>query len=92
MLVDNEKGILRDDNGFINIKFQVGNPLKVGVNGTTTQDVTNLLMQRLNSFQNSEMKDEFTSYVISELHKVVNILDTRMQSRIERGVFGEKIP
>ena len=91
MFVDNEKGILRDDNGYINIKFQVGNPLKVGINGTTTQEVTNLVMQRLNTFQNSEMKDEFTSFVISELRKVVDILDTRIQSRMERGVFGEKI-
>lgn len=91
-MIDNDDGVLRDVYGYVNIKFQVGNPNKVGINGTTMQEVANLLIERLDSFQKSSMWDEYTVYAIRELEKVIDILDNRMKNRIDRGVYGEKLP
>jgi hypothetical protein len=92
MQVDNEMGVVRDDYGFINIKFQLGNAMKVGQNGTTIQELMELLLSRLNKFQATEMHDEYTNHVIFELKKVLDILDRRITERMERGVYGERIP
>ena len=92
MQIDNERGVIRDDDGYINIKFQVGNAMNVGQNGTTIQDVMELLLARLNKFQSTEMHDEYTNYVIFELKKVLDILDRRIADRMQRGVYGERIP
>ena len=92
MQVDNTKGILRDDEGFVNIKFQIGNPMTVSRNGTTIQELMELLLERLNNFQATEMHDEYTNHVIFELKKVLDMLDHRIADRMQRGVYGERIP
>lgn len=91
-MADNDDGVVRDVYGYANIKFQTGNPKKVGVNGTSMQEVANLLIERLDIFQKSSMLDEYTIFAIRELEKVIDILDNRMKNRIEMGVYGEQLP
>lgn len=91
-MADNDDGVVRDVYGYANIKFHTGNPKKVGVNGTSMQEVANLLIERLDSLQKSSMWDEYTVFAIRELEKVIDILDNRIKNRIERGVYGEKLP
>ena len=90
-MVNNELGIVRDDDGFINIKFQVGDPNTVGINGSSVEDVSLLLVERLVLFQRSKLADDYTVHAITELEKVISILSDRMLNRMDRGVYGKQL-
>ena len=87
-MIDNERGLLRDSAGFVNIKFQVGNPDIVGINGSSVEEVSSLLVDRLELFQESGMHDGYTNHAIVELEKVISILNDRMLDRMDRGIYG----
>ena len=89
--IDSEAGVIRDTNGYISIKFQRGDPLTEGINGTNISEVINLLMFNLGQLSETDMVDTHNAYAIYELERVLKILNDRMHKRLDLGVFGNEV-
>jgi hypothetical protein len=77
-----------DETGYINIKFQCGPIQEVGVNGTSIENVVELLVQRLEGFQNGPFSCRENALAITHLQDAQNWLERRTRNRVSAGVEG----
>lgn len=77
---------------FINITFQKGPVAEVGVNGCQTEDVIEVLIDRLKSMNVPPYNTRETSLAITALEEADNWLQRRTRDRIRRGVEGTSAP
>ena len=70
------------------VKFQKGPIKEVGVNGVHNEDLLLMVIDRLESFQNSEFACKENEEALSYLYGAVAALRSRTNDRKERGVLG----
>lgn len=70
------------------VDFQKGPIKEVGVNGCHNEDLLLMVIDRLESFQNSEFACEENREAIDHLYSAVAALRKRTNNRKERGVLG----
>jgi hypothetical protein len=73
---------------FINIAFQNGLPSEVGINGTTLEEVIDVLIGRLGGWQAGEFCCRENALAITALEDAQNWLYRRTRNRIKAGVEG----
>ena len=73
---------------FIQIKFQEGPVGDVGINGAQIEDVINVLVSRLESFQAKAFKCRENALAITKLEEARLWLYERTRRRQEQGVEG----
>lgn len=70
------------------IQFQKGPIKEAGVNGVMNEDVIAMVIDRLQSFQESEYKCRENAVAITKLEEALMWLRKRTQDREDRGVEG----
>lgn len=87
--MDGSPSTIRDAAGYINIKFQCGPIQEVGVNGTSIENVIDLLVQRLEGFNAGPFRCRENSLAITHLQEAQNWLERRTLDRLKRNVEGK---
>lgn len=77
-----------DDKILSRIDFQEGAIKEYGVNGVNNEDLINMVIERLESFQNSEFKCRENALAITKLEEALLWLRKRTIGRENRGVEG----
>lgn len=77
---------------FINIKFQEGPIPEVGVNGAHIEDVIDLLIENLRTFNDGPLRCRENSLAITALEEANLWLLKRTMNRIEQSVEGSYEP
>lgn len=90
--LDGSPALVRDEAGFIGIKFQCGPVQEHGVNGTTIEAVVDLLIERLQGFNNGPFRCRENSLAITALEDAQNWLYRRTRNRIRAGAEGTNQP
>ena len=90
--MDGTPARVSDPSGYINVKFQCGPIKEVGVNGTTIEDVIDILVNRLEGFQNGPFRCRHNALAITALEDAQNWLYRRTRKRVEAGVEGTNQP
>lgn len=82
--------IIRKEDGMIlnTIKFQKGAIKEHGVNGLMNEDLIAMVIDRLQSFQDSDFKCRENAVAITKLEEALMWLRKRTQDREDRGVEG----
>lgn len=81
-----------EDNGILcEIHFQEGAIKEFGVNGVCNEDLINMVIERLECFQNSEFKCRENALAITKLEEALLWLRKRTMAREQRGVEGTHI-
>lgn len=70
------------------VNFQNGPVKEFGVNGAFNEDLLLMVVDRLESFQNSEFKCDENDEAIHHIMKAIESLRARTNKRKERGVEG----
>lgn len=70
------------------VKFQKGAIQEVGINGVMNEDLIAMVIDRLQSFQESEYKCRENAVAITKLEESLMWLRKRTQDREDRGVEG----
>lgn len=86
--MDGSPSTITDANGFIKIQFQCGPIKEVGVNGTSIENVIDLLVRRLEGFQAGPFKSRYNALAITKLEEACHWLEARTADRVKRGVEG----
>ena len=86
--MDGSPGTVRDSAGYINIRFQLGPVQEKGVNGTSIENVIDLLVRRLEGFQNGPFKCRENALAITKLEEANQWLEHRTRKRVSQGVEG----
>lgn len=86
--MDGSSATVRDAAGYINIRFQLGPVKEKGVNGTSIENVIDLLVRRLEGFQNGSFKCRENALAITKLEEAVQWLEHRTRKRVAQGVEG----
>ena len=73
----------------IDIKFQLGPIKEVGVNGCQIEDVIDILVARLEGFQNGPYKCRENALSITKLQEAKHWLNHRTADRVKRDVEGK---
>lgn len=73
------------------IQFQKGPIKEVGVNGLMNEDLIVMVIDRLQSFQESEYKCRENAVAITKLEEALMWLRKRTQDREDRGVEGTHV-
>jgi len=89
--MDGSASTVRDAAGFINIKFQCGPIKEHGVNGTSIENVLDLLVKRLEGFQNGPFKCRENALAITKLEEAIQWLEHRTRKRVQQGVEGTNV-
>lgn len=76
---------------YINLTFQDGSISEHGVNGTTNEEVIQLLIDRIESL-NKIMPSEYNNAAVSNLQTALYMLGQRTKNRERRGVEGTMTP
>lgn len=76
-------------NQHINIKFQEGTIPENGVNGCQIEDVIDVLVERLNGFQQGQFPCGENAYAIQMLSMAKQALVQRTKRRTEAGMEGK---
>lgn len=86
----NEYAVISNNTGEIvaEVKFQEGPIKEVGVNGVSNEDLILMVIDRLESFQDSEYKCEENEAAIANLYGAILNLQSRTKKREQRGVEG----
>lgn len=74
------------------IRFQLGPIAEVGVNGTTIEDVIDVLIARLEGFNRGPLRCRENSLAITSLEEARNWLLQRTRTRVSQGVEGVNQP
>lgn len=77
---------------FGTIKFQCGPVGEVGINGACIEDVIDVLVLRLNGFQNGQFKCRENALAITKLEEAAMWLSERTRKRVEQHVEGTNAP
>lgn len=82
--------VVKADSGepLAEIHFQEGPILECGVNGVCNEDLINMVICRLEHFQNSEFRCRENALAITALEEALLWLRKRTMSRENRGVEG----
>lgn len=86
--LDGSPSIVNDEAGFIHVKFQCGPIKEHGVNGTSIENVLDLLAIRLKGFQKGPFACETNARAISHIEAAMASLEERTAKRTEQGVEG----
>lgn len=70
------------------IDFQEGPIKECGVNGVCNEDLLNMVLERLEGFQNSEFKCRENALAITKIEEALLWLRKRTMAREQRGVEG----
>ena len=73
---------------FADIRFQKGPIKECGVNGCHNEDLLVIVLDRLNSFQNTEYKCRENALAITKIEEALHWLKHRTDGRKTRGVEG----
>lgn len=74
------------------IKFQAGPIQEYGVNGTTIEEMIEVLVKRLEGFNAGPFRCRENSLAITDLQSAQNWLDRRTKARQAQGVEGTNQP
>ena len=77
-----------NDEILCDIHFQEGAIKECGVNGVCNEDLINMVIERLECFQNSEFKCRENALAITKLEEALLWLRKRTMAREQRGVEG----
>lgn len=85
--------VVTDKDGLILtvVDFQEGPINEVGVNGCCNEDLLNMVLERLEGFQNSEFKCRENALAITKIEEALLWLRKRTMAREQRGVEGTHI-
>jgi len=86
--MDGSPAAVRDAAGYINIRFQCGPVKEVGVNGTSIENVLELLIERLRGFQKGPFSCRENAVAITKMEEAAMWLEKRTQARVKAGVEG----
>lgn len=86
--MDGSPACVRDAAGYINIKFQCGPVQEHSVNGTSIENVLELLIRRLEGYQNGPFACSENAAALNHLRDAVNALEVRTKKRVAAGVEG----
>lgn len=86
--LDGSPAIVNDEAGYIHIKFQCGPIKEHGVNGTSIENVIELLVQRLQGFQKGPFRCRTNAVAITKLEEAIMWLEERTKQRLKQGVEG----
>ena len=86
--MDGSPSSIRDVGGYINIKFQCGPIPKVGVNGTSIENVLQLLIERLEGFQSGNFRCRENALAITKIEEAIMWLEYRTKRRVQQGIEG----
>ena len=89
--LDGSPALVRDEAGFISLRFQCGPIKEHGVNGTTIEDVIDVLIARLQGFNAGPFRCRQNSLAITALEEAQNWLYRRTLARIRAGTEGTNI-
>lgn len=78
-----------DEQSFINIKFQEGTVKDNGINGVQIEDVIDVLVERLQGFQQGNFACRENALAITHLQEAQNWLYRRTMLRSKQGVEGK---
>lgn len=79
----------------LELHFQDGPIAEYGVNGTTNEEVIQVLVDRLNSLQNMQERKyacRENALAITHLEEALHWLQARTAKRVQRGVEGTSTP
>lgn len=76
----------------VDLHFQDGPIKEHGINGTTNEEVIELLIERINSLNQPPFNCRENSLAITKLEEALLWLKRRTEKRIERGVEGTAVP
>lgn len=76
---------------YIRITFQDGPVLENGVNGCQTEDVIELLIERLEGFEAGPYNSFYNRQAIQHLRTALDRLNARTRDRVRRGVEGRNV-
>jgi hypothetical protein len=77
---------------YINIQFQEGPIHENGINGAQMEDVIDVLVERLNTFQDGEFRCRENALAVTKLEEARLWLNERTRKRVAQGVEGKDIP
>jgi hypothetical protein len=77
---------------YINVKFQQGLPPEVGVNGARLEDVVEVLLSKLELYQQGSVPCRENEEAIQSLRNVKDAMARRRQRRMLQGVFNTMTP
>lgn len=78
-------------NKYINIKFQEGPIRENGINGCQIEDVIDVLVERLQGFQDGEFRCRENALAITKLEEARLWLNERTRKRLKQGVEGKNV-
>lgn len=83
---------IEDLMGYVKIKFQSGPVGNEGVNGTQIENVLQILVERLISFQEGEFNCRENALAITKIEEAIHWLQARTEKRVLQGVEGKNLP
>jgi hypothetical protein len=90
--MDGSPALVKDAASFISIRFQCGPVEENGINGTSIENVIDLLIRRLEGFQAGPFKCRENALVITKLEEAAHWLEHRTLKRKAQGVEGRNVP
>ena len=76
---------------FANVSFQNGPIKEAGVNGCHHEDLINIVIDRLNSFQKGKFRCRENALAITKLEEALMWLNKRTQTRQDKGIEGTNV-
>jgi len=86
--MDGSEPSVADAAGYIHIKFQCGPIKEHGVNGTSIENVLDLLKIRLEGFQKGPFRCRTNALAITKIEEAIMWLEERTEQRVAQGVEG----
>ena len=86
--MDGSPSKISDEAGYVNIKFQCGPIKEHGVNGTSLENVLDLLKLRLEGFQKGPFRCRTNALAITKIEEAMMWLEERTKQRVSQGVEG----
>ncbi len=86
--LDGSPSQINDAAGYIHVKFQCGPIKEVGVNGTSIENVLELLKNRLEGFQKGPFRCRTNALAITKIEEAIMWLEERTKIRVAQGVEG----
>ena len=87
--MDGSPAAVRDAAGYISIRFQCGPVGEKGVNGTSIENVIDILIRRLEGFQKGPFSCPENDKAIVSLKTAILALEDRTKKRVAQDVEGK---
>jgi len=89
--MDGSSPSVSDAAGYIHIKFQCGPIKEHGINGTSIENVLELLKTRLEGFQKGPFRCRTNAIAITKIAEAMMWLEERTKQRVKQGVEGTNV-